>query len=318
MSRPQQPPPAFDLFQDEIREFLDYLRYQRDCSPSTWKAYQGDLGEFTAYLSRGGRDTSARLQDIGHISIREFLGHLYDKGNSKSSAARKLAAIKSFFRYLHRQGKVDSNPARLVKTPKLPQRNPRVLTPRQVESILQLPDTSKALGRRDKAWMELLYAGGLRVSELVGIDVSDISFSQRLIRVLGKGRRERMVPFGEPALEAIDDYLPARLGLLRGNRSGRDLDALFLNHRGGRLSVRSIQIKLKDYVRRGALALSVHPHILRHSFATHLLNNGADLRSVQELLGHQSLSTTQRYTHLTLAELQKTYRNSHPKARKKE
>ncbi|HSR50824.1 MAG TPA: tyrosine recombinase XerC [Acidobacteriota bacterium] len=318
MNRSQPPQPAFDLFQDEIRDFLDYIRRQRDYSPQTWKAYRRDLTEFTAFLSRGGRDTSASLRDIDHISIREFLGHLYDRGNSKSSAARKLAAVKSFFRFLHREGKVESNPARLVKTPKLPQKSPRVLTPLQVESILGLPDTSNGLGLRDKAWMELLYAGGLRVSELVGIDVSDISFSQRIIRVTGKGRRERMVPFGEPALDALDHYLPVRLRLLRGNRDGRDLDALFLNHRGGRLTARSIQAKLKDYVRRGALALNVHPHIFRHSFATHLLNNGADLRSVQELLGHKSLSTTQRYTHLTLEELQKTYRRSHPKARKKD
>ena len=298
----------------EIDAFLRYARYERNYSPRTLESYASDLAEFSAYLTRGSQER-VEVAQIDHIGIREFLGSLYAKGNSKSSAARKLATLKSFFRFLHREGRIESNPARMVKSPRLPQKNPRALALKQIESILQQPDLSSAKGLRDRAMLELLYASGLRVSELVAIDLRDISFSQRMIRVEGKGRRERMTPYGESAARALDGYLAARLGILRSKGSEADDQALFLNLRGGRLSVRSVQRMLSEYVRKGALALNVHPHQLRHSFATHLLSNGADLRSVQELLGHKSLSTTQRYTHLTVDELLRAYRSSHPKAR---
>lgn len=298
----------------EIDAFLRHARYGRNYSPRTLESYASDLAEFSAYLTRGSRERIDVAQ-IDHIGIREFLASLYAKGNSKSSAARKLATLKSFFRFLHREGRIESNPARMVKSPRLPQKNPRALALKQIESILQQPDLSSAKGLRDRAMLELLYASGLRVSELVAIDLRDISFSQRMIRVEGKGRRERMTPYGESAARALDGYLAARLRILRSKGGEADDQALFLNLRGGRLSVRSVQRMLSEYVRKGALALNVHPHQLRHSFATHLLSNGADLRSVQELLGHKSLSTTQRYTNLTVDELLRTYRSSHPKAR---
>ena len=305
-------------FQPEIESFLTALRYEKNYSPRTLDAYSRDLGEFTLYLTRGQQDEALKLDEIDHIGIREFLGWLYRKGNGKSSVARKLATLKSFFRYLHSEGRLAVNPARLVKSPKLPQKNPRVLSIQQVDSIIELPDTSTPKGLRDRVMLEFLYASGLRVSELVGLNMQDLSLSQRLVRVSGKGRRERLVPFGNRALSALEAYLPARLQILSRQPSRKGADALLLNLRGGRLGVRSVQKKLAEYVRLSALALHVHPHTFRHSFATHLLNNGADLRSVQELLGHKSLSSTQRYTHLTVDELIRTYRKSHPKARERE
>ncbi len=305
-------------FQSEIEAFLTALRYEKNYSPRTLDAYSRDLFEFTSYLTRGLQDDSLKLEKIDHIGIREFLGWLYRKGNGKSSVARKLATLKSFFRFLHSEGRLAVNPARLVKSPKLPQKSPRTLSIQEVDSILDLPDASSAKGLRDRVMLEFLYASGLRVSELVGLDMQDLSLSQRLVRVSGKGRRQRLVPFGKRALSALEAYLPARLRILSRQGCRKDADALFLNLRGGRLGVRSVQKKLAEYVRLSALALNVHPHTFRHSFATHLLNNGADLRSVQELLGHKSLSTTQRYTHLTVNELIRTYRKSHPKARERE
>lgn len=298
----------------EIEEFLTYARYERNFSARTLQAYRSDLTEFQGYLTRDRKDVHLELKQIDHIGIREFLAHLYGRGNAKSTVARKLATLKSFFRFLHREGRIGLNPARLVKSPRLGKRAPRVLSIPQIESILTAPTADSAKGLRDRALLEMLYATGVRVGELVGLDITDISFNQGLIRVRGKGRKERIVPFGDQARTALEAYLPERLKLLR-KKAGGDHDALFLNLRGGRLSARSVHDKVAESVNRAALSLRVHPHLFRHSFATHLLNNGADLRAVQELLGHQSLSTTQRYTHLSMNELLKVYRSAHPKAR---
>lgn len=295
--------------------FLAHVKYEKNYSPHTVKNYSRDLAEFLDYLEAGRSGRQIRLDQIDHITIREFLSHLHQRGNKKSSAARKLSALRSFFRYLHREGKIQKNPAKLVNTPRLPQKTPRFLSASQVETLLELPDTESTRGLRDRAMIELLYASGLRVSELVQLDLEDLSLDQRLIKVRGKGKKERLVPFGEKAHESLKRYLPARRNLLERQAPLKELSALFLNLRGGRLTARSFQRNLDQYVQRGALLLDVHPHLLRHSFATHLLNNGADLRSIQELLGHESLSSTQKYTHLSIEQLLKIYRESHPKAR---
>jgi len=297
-----------------INAFLEYLQFQRNYSAHTLRNYSSDLLEFDRYLTRGGKDTDLHPHQIDHISIRDFLGHLHQKGNAKTSIARKLASIRSFFRYLYSEGKVPSNPARLVHSPRLPERTPRFLSVREVETILELPDTHTDRGRRDRAILELLYASGLRIGELVRINLEDLSLEQRVTKVYGKGKKERLVPFGRKAEQALRRYVEKRGALLRRQRTVREANALFLNLRGSRISARSVERNLKEYIKKSALLLDVHPHLFRHSFATHLLNNGADLRCIQELLGHASLSTTQKYTHLSIKELMRVYRDSHPKA----
>lgn len=300
--------------QEQIDLFLEYLQFQRNYSDHTLRNYRSDLLEFHEYLSRGKKDTRLNASRIDHISIRDFLGHLHQKGNAKTSIARKLAAIRSFFRYLYSEGKVPSNPARLVHSPRLPERTPRFLSVREVETILELPDAGTDRGIRDRAILELLYASGLRISELVSINLEDLSLEQQVTKVYGKGKKERIVPFGKKAEEALRRYVAKRGALLRRQKTAREPNALFLNLRGSRISARSVERNLKEYIKKSALLLEVHPHLFRHSFATHLLNNGADLRCIQELLGHENLSTTQKYTHLSIEELMRVYQSSHPKA----
>lgn len=299
-----------------IREFLEHIQYEKNGSPNTLRSYTRDLEEFLRYLTGGRNDDEVDLKQIDHITIRDFLASLHAKGNRKTTAARKLAAIRSFFRFLHREGKLSRNPARLVRTPRTSKRNPKVLSTREIEIILHLPDPETDRGARDNGMLELLYATGVRVSELVGLNLEDCSFSERLVKVRGKGRKERLVPFGEKAHSALKHYLGARGRLLMRQKSCREPNALFLNLRGRRITVRSVQRIINRYVEESALMLEVHPHLFRHSFATHLLNSGADLRSIQELLGHESLATTQKYTHLAVDQLVKTYRSAHPRARR--
>ncbi len=297
--------------QQAIDKFLRHLELERNYSPHTLKSYQRDLRQFWSYLSREGRE-SVPLQQLDHVTIRDFLGHLYSQGNQKSSVARKLATLRSFFRFLHGQGEIPSNPARLVQAPRLPKKVPPVISPRDIESVLDLPSPEEDRGIRDRAILDLLYSSGIRVGELAALNVEDLSLSDRLMRVRGKGRKERIVPFGQKAESRLRDYLRVRSLWLQRRRSVENPRALFLNLRGSRLTARSVQRNLSQYLQQGARQLKVHPHLLRHCFATHLLNNGADLRSIQELLGHASLSTTQRYTHLTIEELVKVYKASHP------
>ena len=299
---------------ESIAAFLDYIQVERNYSIHTIKNYQRDLWEFHGYLCRDVEE-DVPPDVVDHITIRDFLGHLYLKGNGKSTVARKLATLRSFFRYLHGRGRIASNPARLVKTPRQSQKNPRFLSCREVEAILELPDPETARGARDRAILELLYASGIRVSELVDLNLENVSMEQQLVRVLGKGKKERIVPFGDKARKALKTYLPMRMKILRKMRSVRQPGALFLNLRGGRITARSVQRNIDGYIREAAISRNVHPHMFRHSFATHLLSNGADLRSIQELLGHASLSTTQRYTHVSVEELLRVYRISHPRAR---
>ena len=296
-----------------VEAFLDYLRYEKNYSPHTLKSYGRDLEEFTRYLEPGTAGKIA-LEALDHITIRDFLGHLVGKGNGKRSVARKLASLRSFFRFLHRRGELKSNPAQLVATPRQPVRTPRFLTIRQMEELLSLPDLSSDRGQRDRAILEVLYGTGIRVGELVSLNLGSPALEEALLRVRGKGRKERLVPFGRPAAEALREYLPIRNRIVRAQRSTRLTEALFVNLRGGRLSARSVQRILEGYVQQCSVAIAVHPHLLRHTFATHLLNNGADLRSIQELLGHENLSSTQIYTHLSVDELVRIYRSAHPKA----
>lgn len=303
---------------ESIQEFLEHLQYEKNSSPATVQGYSRDLREFLHYLTPGKENLEIGLDQIDHITIRDFLASLYVKGNQKPTVARKLAAIRSFFRFLHREGRIAQNPARLVKTPRTAKRNPKILSIQEVEVILQLPDIGTDRGARDAGMLELLYATGVRVSELVGINLDDCSFSERLLKVRGKGRKERLVPFGDKAHSALKNYLQARVRVLARQRSCRETSALFLNLQGKRISVRSVQRILNQYLTESALMLKVHPHLFRHSFATHLLNSGADLRSIQELLGHESLATTQKYTHLAVDQLVKTYRSAHPRATRKD
>ena len=295
------------------KAFLDDLEQRRGASGHTVKSYRADLVQFTSFLVDDWGMDPKRLtpEDIDVLTLRGFLAHLHAKGTARSSVARKLAALRSFFRFLTREGRLEKNPARLVSTPRQEKNIPDRMEENDVARLIDCPDRTEPLGRRDHAILELLYATGLRVSELVGLDRSSIERDAQLVRAQGKGRKERLVPYGEPAAAALEAYLSDRRELAR---KGPGTDALFLNARGQRLTSRSVHRLVGKYVTEAALRSGLSPHSLRHAFATHLLERGADLRSIQELLGHSSLSTTQKYTHLSTAKLLKVYEKSHPKA----
>ncbi|HEU5182822.1 MAG TPA: tyrosine recombinase XerC [Candidatus Polarisedimenticolia bacterium] len=295
-----------------IRAYLKHLHLDQNSSPETIRAYASDLGEFDAFAGRelGGGDADPRRVD--RLLIRGFLGDLHERGIKKSTVARKLAALRSFFRYLKRRGKVKDNPAEAVSTPRQERRLPRQLSVGEMSHLLDMPDGSMPLGARDRAILELLYASGLRVSELTALEFDDLDLGEGMVRVLGKGRKERLVPVGSQAVKAIRGYLKRRAEL--EPRPGSGKDALFLNFRGTRLNVRSVRRILNHALESAAITRKVSPHTLRHSFATHLLDAGADLRSIQELLGHASLSTTQKYTHVSTERLLKAYGKAHRRA----
>lgn len=297
----------------EIGEFLNYLTFEKNVSTNTIEAYRDDLESFTRFLAGyfdSSRD-SLDLKRVDHLAVRAYLGHLVNRKLRRTSMARHLSALRSFFRFLLREGMVTSNPARAVATPRREKHLPGVMQVPDVTTLLEQPDTDTTLGLRDRAWLELMYASGLRISELVGVDIDDLEIRARLVKVRGKGGKERIVPFGTKAAESLKHYLGVRSELLE---SDTEEQPLFLNHRGSRITTRSIRRLFDRYVRRAALAKGMSPHTLRHSFATHLLNAGADLRAIQELLGHASLSTTQKYTHLEDSKLIEVYRKAHPRA----
>jgi integrase/recombinase XerC len=337
-----------------VDKYLEYLHAVRNSSPHTISNYGKDLSQFLAFLSPPGT-LPPPLTKITHPMIREFVADLHDQGLEKSSIARKLAALRSFFKYCVREGRLKENPARLVPTPKLPKRIPSVLSAEEMNGFLNqlgsarpsahgalhAPDrgtkplaevrASKSPGRkldsaveedlflrRDRALLELLYAAGLRVSEITGLNLSDIDRKDLILRVRGKGNKERIVPYGSKAQEAFDKYWPLREQLLSQSFSARraapHTEAVFLNYAGRRLTQRSVGRIVKKYVRLANVNWDLHPHSLRHAFATHLLADGADLRAIQELLGHQSLSTTQKYTHASIRQLMDIYDKSHPHA----
>ena len=290
-----------------VADFLRHLR-ERNASPHTIKAYSGDLANFAAYAgSRGWRE-------IDHITIRGFLSQLYDKGLSKTSVARSLAAVRSLYRWLAQEGVVEQNPAKLVATPKLPKKLPRVPTIEEMNSVLdgQMPETA-AFPERDRLMLELLYGCGIRNSELTGINVDDIRLSAEAILIRGKGKKERYVPFGESARNTLAAYLPARQSAL--GEMGKNTPALLINQRGGRLTTRSVGRIIKKIAVAKGLSPDVHPHTLRHAFGAHMLEEGADLRAIHELLGHERLATTQRYTQLSMKHVLEVYDRTHPRAR---
>src|SRR5712692_8196046 len=335
-----------------IEKFLAYLHSVKNSSPHTILNYGKDLEQFVAYLSPPGAQPPA-LTGVTHSIIREFVAHLHDAGLQKSSIARKLASLRSFFKYCVREGQLKESPARLVPTPKLPKRIPAVLSAEEMNGFLnQLAEMGKSvpqtpvstrnrprlaapashgrsskltdeglLLRRDRALLELLYAAGLRVSELTGLNLVDMEQKELILRVRGKGNKERIVPYGTKAQEALEKYWPVREQLLsrasstRGRHRGEPhTEAVFLNYAGRRLTQRSVGRIVKKYVRLVNANWDLHPHSLRHAFATHLLADGADLRAIQELLGHQSLSTTQKYTHASIRQLMEIYDRTHPHA----
>jgi integrase/recombinase XerC len=309
-----------------IHRYLEHLQDERNVSPHTVRAYEGDLLRFLRFLSQdflGVEPESIRPGDVDALAVRSFLAAMTREELGKRSQGRALAAVRSLFRFACREGTLAANPAQAVKTPKVPKTLPRHLRPGEVENLLEAPatDGDKPLALRDRAILELLYAAGLRVSELVGLDWRAIDLSARVLRVMGKGRKERMVPFGRPALDALRQWLEAWEGVRarggpRGGGDDGDDDPVFLNCFGGRLTDRSVRRVLDHWVETAAVARGVHPHTLRHTFATHLLENGADLRTIQELLGHSSLSTTQKYTHLEVERLLHVYRGAHPRSRR--
>ena len=313
---------------DHLRSFLEHLRLNRNASPHTARAYKSDLTQFIIFLGRhrGRARGELRPADFDHRAVRGFMAELYQRGHARASAARKLAAIRAFARYLRREGWLDGDPGALVGTPKLGRKIPVHLDIEEMERLLERPDASRPLGRRDRAILELFYASGLRLSELVGLDLNDVSLSSRRVRVLGKGGKERIVPFNRTAADAIKAYLKDRDGLVKDQASaparwsvkgrvGREqAEPLFVNWRGGRLSTRSVDRLVRRYVAACSTRIGVSPHALRHSFATHLLEGGADLRTIQELLGHARVSTTQRYTHVSVTQLLGLYSKTHPRA----
>jgi integrase/recombinase XerC len=301
-------------------DFLRHLR-ERNASAHTIKAYTGDLDVFAAYIGSRG------WQKIDHIAIRGFLSHLYDKGLSKTSVARALAAVRSLYRWLAQEGVVEQNPAKLVSTPRLPKKLPRVPTIEEMNFMLdgKMPEVA-SFPERDRLMFELLYGCGIRNSELVGINLDDISMSNEAILIRGKGKKERYVPFGGSALAALSVYLPWRQQLLatlnnapkskpKKTMPAKGMPALLLNQRGGRLTTRSVGRIIKRIAVVKGLSPEVHPHTLRHAFGTHMLEEGADLRAIQELLGHERLATTQRYTQLSVKHVMNVYDQTHPRAK---
>ena len=314
-----------------LGDFLEHLRLNENASAHTVRAYESDLTQFLSFLaSKAGRPRAElTVGDFDYVNVREFLADLSRRGNTRSSAARKLAAIRTFGRYLRREGILDGDPAALVGTPRREQRLPAHLGEGEMTTLLEMPDVSMPLGRRDRAILELFYASGLRLSELVGLDLGDVNLGGRMVRVLGKGGKERIVPFNRSTEAALRTWLRDRESFVPADAEPRRARAasrtpritrpakppLFVNYQGGRLSTRSVDRLVRRYVAACSTRFGISPHALRHSFATHLLERGADLRAIQELLGHARLSTTQRYTHLNAAQLLETYKKAHPRGK---
>ena len=284
-----------------IDKFINYLKVERNASKHTITNYSIDLDVFKAFL--GERD----INTIDHLALRRFLAEMRAKSYAKRTVARKLASLRSLFRFLYREGLIKKNPITAISTPKLDKKLPVFLGVDKMKMLLECPSKDDISGLRDRALMETLYSTGIRVSELVGLDIDDVDFISGVIKVFGKGSKERIVPVGEPALNAMKKYIDKR-------RDVKDRDAVFLNKSGKRLTDRSVRRVINKYIGACSIAEKISPHSLRHSFATHLLDRGADLRSVQELLGHMNLSTTQIYSHVTMDRLKSVYDKAHPRA----
>jgi integrase/recombinase XerC len=302
-----------------LGDFFEHLRYERNASEHTLRNYRIDLTQFHDHLAPPDPATGARrdfdIRQIDHITIREWLSALYTANKQKSSIARKIAALRTFFQFLVREGVVEANPAKLVSTPRLDKKLPSHLSVEDVVRFIETPDTQTDLGKRDRAILEMLYGTGVRVSELTKLNLRDIDFKNKMVKVTGKRRKQRVVPFGDPALHALVEYLQVRNTFLNHTPAAeRDEAAVFLNYQGTRITTRSVGRMIDKYITECAGIHNISPHSLRHSFATHLLDNGADLRHIQELLGHARLSTTQIYTHVSMEKLIEVYDKAHPKA----
>jgi tyrosine recombinase XerC len=285
-----------------IDKFINYLKVEKNAAEHTIKNYTVDLDSFSLFIQ------DMDIAQIDHLALRRFLAEMRSKAYSKRTIARKLASLRSFFKFLYREGYIKSNPIAAISSPKLDKKLPTFLDVNQVTRVIMKPDTNTDAGLRDRAILETLYSTGIRVSELVGLDLQDVDFISGVIKVFGKGSKERIVPVGDEALNAIRRYNDKK------DKKDKAKDAVFLNNHGGRLTDRSVRRVLDKYIHACAIEEKISPHSLRHSFATHLLDRGADLRSVQELLGHMNLSTTQIYTHVTMDRLKTVYDKAHPRA----
>ncbi|MEX2273670.1 MAG: site-specific tyrosine recombinase/integron integrase [Vicinamibacterales bacterium] len=308
---------------DLLKAFLSYLRLNRNLSPHTLRAYDSDLSQYLEFLTRHLSKPASAIdpRTIDSQAVRAFLDTLHRRGSSRASVARRVSSLRAFGRWLVREGHIDADPAAQVGAPRVEQKLPTHLDVTEVVRMIESVDTSQPLGRRDRAILELFYASGLRLSELVALDLQDVNLSARIARVSGKGGKERLVPFNNSTATAIKKYLKDRVAaapvappLPQRRRDRPATDPLFLNYQGTRLSTRGVDRIVRRYAREAATRLGVSPHALRHSFATHLLQAGADLRAIQEMLGHSRLSTTQRYTHLDATSLIAQYKKAHPKA----
>jgi len=286
-----------------IDKFIDYLKIEKNVSEYTLINYSVDLRDFSKFLG------DIDIEVVDYLVLRRYLAQMKEKNYSKRTVARKLASLRSFFKFLYREGYIKTNPTLSIATPKLEKKLPLFLDTDEVVKLIEAPDKNDVLGLRDRAILETLYSTGIRVGELVRLNIEDIDFISGAVKVFGKGKKERLAPIGDKALCAIRDYLNKRKG-----RELMDKKVIFLNKNGTRLTDRSVRRVVKKYIKRVSLREDISPHTLRHSFATHLLNRGADLRSVQELLGHMNLSTTQIYTHVTTKRLKEVYDKSHPRA----
>jgi integrase/recombinase XerC len=313
-----------------LTAFIEHLRLNRNASAHTAAAYESDLSQFLGFAVRYLRQANLEPGHLELGTIRAFMGELYRQGHARTSVARKLSALRAFGRYLRREGWIEADPASLAASPKRERKVPAHLSIDEMARLLEMPDVADPLGCRDRAILELFYASGLRLSELVGLDLDDVNLRARMVRVMGKGAKERLVPFNSTTEKSLRDWLKVR-GVLRSNPEpalspkpraespkprAQSREPLFLNFRGARLTGRSVQRLVARYVASCSTRFGISPHALRHSFATHLLQRGADLRAIQELLGHVQLSTTQRYTHVNAAQLLDVYRKAHPRAKR--
>jgi integrase/recombinase XerC len=308
------------MFEEYFQEFLEHMRYERNVSEHTLRNYASDLGQFYDFLApvideKTLERRPLNLKDVDHITIREWMSALHSANKKKTSIARKLASVRTFFQFLVREGNLEMNPAKLVSTPRIERKLPNHLSMEDAVRFIESPDADSDMGKRDRAILEFLYATGVRVSELTKLDIRDIDYENKSVRVTGKRRKQRIVPFGDHALAALKNYLNIRLNFLHNaSPAEREDNAVFLNYQGTRITARSVGRMVDKYIRQCADIHDISPHSLRHSFATHLLDSGADLRDIQELLGHARLSTTQIYTQVSMEKLIEVYDKAHPKA----
>jgi len=309
---------------DHLKSFLAYLKLNRHVSPHTVRAYDSDVSQYLAFVAadRGKKMSELGPADLDMYSVRAHIVELNKAGKARSSVARKLSGLRTFIKYLRREEVIDHDPAAMAVAPRRDQTIPTHLSEPEVARLIETPDTGDPLGRRDRAILELFYASGLRLSELVAIDLEDLNLGDRMVRVMGKGGKERILPFNQSTVAAIKAWMKDRAAIATPERQkakGKRQkvgDPLFINYRGTRLTGRSVDRLLRRYVAQCSTRLGISPHALRHSFATHLLQRGADLRAIQELLGHSRLSTTQRYTHVNAAQLIDVYKKAHPRAQR--